>query len=504
MSQNPETPRKPGRRPLAVGVALAALVALTAVPGLVDGDARAQVAAKVESQTRPNFGLLLDPPTRQRSRANHRRWDYRSHHRDRDWRPDHRPHPPRFEEVVLVDCGGNPGSGALESAVARVAPGGTLIIRARGGACVGWMNIDRPMTIVGEAGFEPRDWATNPVATVQAPDGLPCMTVAQGVRVEIRDIVFESRNAGDAACVIGYGAQLVFNRTGFRHGGDEAAIYLDGGLLDIRNSVIEAATIAPAVVADGASVTAYELDISGALMGMELVPGAGQTSRLSRVSMKGVEAPNNFGPRSIGLIVRAARDYGRVEVANSRICGYVEGVAVEGASVEVRDSRICRADKGAVLYNGELTLTDSRVRADTLGVAALSGRAVVTNNVFSGVREVVFAEDRASVERSGNRVWSRSDICRPQFRPRYRDRYEPVFDSREDSWRCQYEPYPRDWWAEEDGWMGFPYRNDGYELSGWDRYQDGWGWYDRDGRYIEDDRYRGDRRWSGGGWGGRR
>ena len=500
MSQTPDTQR---RQPLALAAVLAAVLALGAGPGPFAGEAQAQTAARVESQTRPNFGLLLDPPTRSRARAQHRRWDYRSHHRDRDWRPDRRPFPPRLEEVVLVDCGGNPGSGALESAVARVAPGGTLILRARGGACVGWMNIDRPMTIMGEAGFEPRDWAGHPGATVQAPDGLPCMTVAQGVRVEVRDVVFESRNAGDAACVIGYGAQLLCSRTGFRHGGDEAAIYLDGGQMDIRNSIIEAATIAPAVIADGASITAYEVTIGGAQTGMELIPGAGQTSRLTRVSMRGVEAPNNFGPRSIGLIVRAARDYGRVEVASSRICGYVEGVAVEGASVEVRDSRICRSDKGAVLYNGELTLTGSRVRADTLGVAAVSGRAVITDNVFAGVRQVLFAEDRASVERSGNRVWSRHDLCRPQFRPRYRDRYEPDFGYRDDSWRCEYQPYPREWWAEEDGWMGFPYRNDAYELSGWDRYQQGWGWYDRDGRYVPDDRYRGDRRW-GGRWGGRR
>src|SRR5690606_24710607 len=139
--------------------------------------------------------------------------------------------------------------------------------------------------------------------------------------------------------------------------GDEAAIYVDGGQMDIRNSIIEAATIAPAVAADGAAVTAYELTIGGAQVGMDLTPEAGQTSRLTQVSMRGVEEPNNFGPLPNGLIVRAARVYGRVEVASSRICGYVEGVAVEGASVEVRDSRICRADKGAVLYNGELTLT---------------------------------------------------------------------------------------------------------------------------------------------------
>src|SRR5690606_26172306 len=135
MSQTPDTPR---RRPLALAAVLAAVLALGAGPGPFAGEAQAQTAARVESQTRPNFGLLLDPPARSRARAQHRRWDYRSHHRGRDWRPDHRPYPPRLEEVVLVDCGGNPGSGALESAVARVAPGGTLILRARGGACVGW------------------------------------------------------------------------------------------------------------------------------------------------------------------------------------------------------------------------------------------------------------------------------------------------------------------------------------------------------------------------------
>ena len=44
-----------------------ALAALTTLPDPV----QAQVAAKVEAQTRPNFGVLLDPPTRARPR--HRR-----------------------------------------------------------------------------------------------------------------------------------------------------------------------------------------------------------------------------------------------------------------------------------------------------------------------------------------------------------------------------------------------------------------------------------------------
>lgn len=456
--------------------------------------AAAQAAARVESQTRPNFGVLLEPPTRGSRSRGHRRWDYRAH------RPDYRPGPPpRYggEEVVLVDCGGNPGSGAVEDAARRVRPGGTLILRARSGPCVGWLDLDKPITIIGEGGFDPRDWNRAPLPTLQAPDGLPCITAARGVRVEIRDVVFASPRGGDAACLVGYGAEFLLNRVGFRHGGDEAAIYLDGGLLDIRNAIIEADTVAPAIVADGASVNAWETLVRGATVGMELAPGAGQTSTIASSTLLGVSSPNSFGPRSIGVIVRSGRDFGRVDIRDSAICGYIEGVAVEGASVSIDNSRICRSDKGVVLYNGELSLTNSRVRASTIGVAAASGHALIKGNRFSGVREVFYGEGRATIEAENNRVWSRY-VCRARFRERYSGRYEPYW-SGGDGWECVYGAYPRDLWADEDGLLGFEYQDDGYTLDGYLEYRNGNGWYDREGRYIRDDRYRGDDRWSRGG-----
>ena len=163
------------------------------------------------------------------------------------------------------------------------------------------------------------------------------------------------------------------------------------------------------------------------------------------------------------------------------------------------DSRIGRSDKGVVLYNGELQLTDSRIRAAGVGVAAASGHAVVTNNVFAGVQQVIFAEPRATVESSGNRVWSQT-LCRPSFRDRYRGRYEPHWNPG-NGWTCVYGPYPRDWWDDEDGLLGLPYQDDGFTLDGYDSYRRGEGWYDRNGRYVNDDRYTGDDRWSrGGGW----
>ena len=175
-------------------------------------------------------------------------------------------------------------------------------------------------------------------------------------------------------------------------------------------------------------------------------------------------------------------------------------MAIEGASVDIRNSRVGRSDKGVVLYNGELRLEDSRIRAATVGVAAASGSAVVVNNVFAGVREVIYAEDRANVQARGNRVYSRN-LCRPQFRDRYRGRYEPYWGPN-NGWECALSSYPRNWWDAEDGLLGIEYYDDGYVLDGYDRYRDGWGWYDRDGRYISNDRWRGEDRWSrGGGWG---
>ena len=492
------------RTPFGIGkilggaVAIAATVAVFALsdaPG-----AHAQVAAKVESQSRPNFGVLLDPPTRSyRQRRPQRRYDYRAHRPD--WRSDYPAHRPGGEEVVLIDCGGNPGTGAVEDAVRRVRPGGTLIIRARGGPCVGWLNIDKPLTIIGEGGFDPRDWARSSEPTLQAPDGLPCMTVASGVRVEIRDMVFASPRAGDAACIVGYGAEIVMNRVGFHYAGDEAVIYADGGQVDLRNAILNAQTIAPAIVADGAVLNTWDVAVGGAQSGIELTPGSGQTSRISSTTLRGTNAPNNFGPRSIGLIVRSSRDYGRVEVENTAICGFVEGVVVEGASVAIAGSRICRSEKGAVLYSGELRLTDSRIRASSVGVAAAAGHAVILNNVFAGVRDVIYREPRASVEARGNMVWSQH-VCRPQFRDRYRGRYEPYWRPGE-GWECTQGSYPREWWGQEDGMLGHPYADDGYQLDGYDAYRNGQGWYDRDGRYVRDDRYEGEDRWSRGGgrWG---
>lgn len=480
-----------GLRALAAPAALLGLLALTPLTG---GTAQAQTAARVEAQTRPNFGLLLQPPAQARPRA-HRRFGHGTYPYGRPPLP---PRPPVLEEVVLVDCGGNPGSGAIEAAVRRVRPGGTLILRARGGPCVGWLDVDRPMTIFGEgAGFDPRDWGRHTAATLQAPDGLPCLTIAPGVRVEVRDVVFASPNAGEAPCVANYGGQAVLGRVGFRHAGDAPAILSDGGQVDLRNAVLEAQTIGPAIVADSATLTAHEVTVQGATTGIDVTPGAGAPSLLQTVVLRGTASPGNYGPRAVGVMVRADRTGGRLDIIDTLIADFAEGIVLEGASVTVSDTRITRVDKGAVLHGGELSLTGSRVRADTVGIAASAGRAVVTNNTFARIPwGVSFAYPQAIVENSGNVVYSR-ELCYFGYRYRIRDRYEPVpVDRSGQGNRCVFEPYSRAWWSEEDGYFGHSYTDDaGSYPEGYRRYLDGYGWYTGDGRYVPADKPFGDRRW---------
>ena len=85
-----------------IGVIAAAVAGVSLAQGPA---AHAQVAAKVESQTRPNFGILLDPPTRShRSRGTqHRRYDYRRHRPD--WRPGYALYRPGGEAALIRTSG---------------------------------------------------------------------------------------------------------------------------------------------------------------------------------------------------------------------------------------------------------------------------------------------------------------------------------------------------------------------------------------------------------------
>lgn len=487
------------RRPKLITAIAGGVIAAMTVIGAASAQSNfGQVAAKVESQTRPNFGALLDPPTRgTRYRPHQRRWNYNQHRHG----PGFLPPPPIIggEEVVLVDCGGNPGSGAVETAVQRVRPGGTLIIRARSGGCVGWLNVDKPMTIMGEGRFDPRDDEFSAPITLQAPDGVPCLTVGRGVRVQVRDIVFASPRGGDAACIVSYGGEVVAQNVGMRHTGDEAAIYADGGLLDLRDMRINADTVAPAVVADGAVLQTDEVYIAGSSSGLEVVPGEGGLTQINRTRIIGPSRQSTFGPRAIGILVRAMRDYGEIAITNSKVCGYPEGIVVEGATVRLDRTRICKADTAISLHGGEISVENSRLVADTYGVAVVAGQATIKNNILADVsRRAWYQENRGVIMAEGNRVWSRT-LCPLGYTPVYGNRFAPVWaGGGGQGYSCMSYPYPREWWRRDESALGVTYDPRVSIPDAYEQFRNGYGWYDCRGRFVSSGRYYGEDRWSRG------
>lgn len=475
------------------------LSALAVAAGLTVAtpEAEAQTAARVESQTRPNFGLLLDPPSSQ-SRPRTRR----------DWTPRYRPpvvghHPgprpfPGSEEVVLVDCGGNPGSGAIETAVARLRPGGSLILRSTAGACVGVLQIDKPLTIIGDAGLDPRHWDQDALPTLQAPDGAPCVVVSPGVRVTFRDVVFSSPRAGDASCIVGYNAEILLNRVAVRYAGDKPAIYAEGGLLDMRDVEVDAETLAPGIVANGASVTADELWVSDSVSGIEITAGDGPISRLNRVRLVGANQQSNFGPRPVGLSILASRQQDLVEVTNSKICGYPDAVVLEGAKFRIDHSRICGTLQGVTVMGGEALIENSRIVADQLGVEVSGGAATLRGNVFGGRGYPVNTRRNGVVDSDNNYIWSGGQQCSPGYMPIYGNRHVPVWNQSAGFGRgfiCATTPYPREWWRQDEADLGVPYDPRIRMPINYDAFLQGRGWYDCRGRYVDSTRHFGEERW---------
>ncbi len=481
-----------------------ALAALAIAAGLTTAapEVQAQTAARVESQTRPNFGLLLDPPASQ-SRLRRRGYGANRPH----WRPPENGFvPPAYqtpgvEEVVLVDCGGNPGSGAIESAIARLRPGGSLILRSTAGACVGVLQIDKPLTVIGDAGLDPRNWDRDAAPTLQAPDGAPCVVVSAGVRVTFRDVVFAAPRAGHASCIVGYNAEIMLNRVSVRYIGDEPAIIADGGLLDLRDVEVDAETLSAAVVADRASVTADELWISKAVSGLEITAGDGPISRLNRVRLVGSSELNNFGPRPIGLSIIASRQQDLVEVTNSKICGYPDAVVLEGAKFRIDHSRICATLQAVTIQGGEALIENSRIVANSLGVEVVGGRATIRGNIFAGNGYPTDRRRGGVIEAENNIVWSAARQCGVGFSPIYGNRHVPVWNRgggggfQEPGFDCANGPYPREWWQQDEADLGVAYDPRFSLPASFDRFSAGRGWYDCRGRYVDSTRYLDDERW---------
>ena len=408
------------KRPLTgLGFALAA----AAVVVLAAPDLQAYPDAKVETQTRPDFGLLLNPPTKRRKphRPRYRdRPDYRGHH----YGPDYRPWDGPLRDVAFVDCGQARGPNDVNRALDSLAPGGTLILRAGGAPCLDSVRISKPVTIQADGGRPWRgrrlgefrgEWTSLP-ATLKARAGQVCIDIAPIATGEVvlRNMVIEATEGGDQPCIYSEGANLRLESTVIRYAGDGSAIYVDGGSFEAyEDSLIDANTYDRAVYAEDAVVKLRDFTITGTpAIGLDITPSGAQDSELEEVNFFTKPGSPVFGTPSVGINVSPSRTVGRLNIHRAKICGFGVGVWTAGPNVvNISDTHICRAGKGIGAYGGELKVESSAIGANIIGIQIGAAYPVSINDTdFYGAKEYdVFLEPGARPPLNGggyNRFYS--------------------------------------------------------------------------------------------------
>jgi hypothetical protein len=296
------------------GAALGAALALAASAAQAYPDAQVEAATR----PRPGFGWLLNPPL----------WPGPPGPPGPPFPPGP-PGPPILDRIV-VDCTGwRPHM--ISRALRVLRPGGTLILRTHGGACIESVFISRPVQIVGDAGpawFGGYTRLPFPRmrAVLVAPPGQPCITVAPGVpAVSLRGLVINAPGSGGSACIQARATDLEVRDSIIRYDGGGPAISVQGGVLRLTNLAIAARTPAPAVVAQGVGVNFQDVRIAATQIGMLLEPGPGE-SRLARVFARSL-AGGVFDEAhpTTGLIVRGGADRSHVDVVDSVLLGFALG-----------------------------------------------------------------------------------------------------------------------------------------------------------------------------------
>lgn len=395
----------------------AAAVALgLALPLAVAEPAAAYPDAKVDQQIRPNFGGLINPPLKPRYRPD--RWKPgRYKWGKRPYRPGYpgNGYPdddgyyddyPRDQQVAVVDCGDTGlGPTPVSDALRTVADGGILYIRGSA-ACTETILVENPVVIAGQGAsiFSGEDPAP---ATIKPQAGAACVRVASGVKgVELRDLNFVAEQAGRSACIEAWDAEVALVRTNISYWGDSSAVFVSGGRLIMRDSVVEARTWDAAIVADGVQIDIGRTRVSGEAAGLDLTPGNGE----SRLDQVGIVSRGGEQPGDVGILVRGLRSgTGQLTVRNAVVCGWRTALHLErGTQVDVARSRLCRSQRGVVSAGANVEVRESAIGSTEIGVYLSSGRARFAHNRFYGGGRGAYAEPGAILDLEDN--WYYSDI----------------------------------------------------------------------------------------------
>ncbi|MDI7776310.1 right-handed parallel beta-helix repeat-containing protein [Asticcacaulis sp. EMRT-3] len=402
--------------PAAMLMALVVLLAMMAPSARADAW-RGNNAARVDATIRPCFGMLLDAQLRTCGPQRHYRYDGGRYGYYGHGRAD-----------ATVDCD-RASQGYVEAVARNIRPYGVLYLKAHNRSCVASLDIDHSITIVGQ-GFGP-----NTIPVLVAPDGQNCLRISPNAdKVILKNVYVSSPRGGNAPCIEAAGKELTIQNSEIRYQGDNAAVHVAGGRLNLTDSShIIAKTRAVALAVSEGELYAENSEIASTAGGIYAVLTG--DSQILGVSVQQLADWHGFerGDNAIGLDLKLDSADSILTMNDMKVQYFAEGIHLDGAGEALLShSLVARSDHAVTSSVSRVRIIENTLIANEIGIDVEAGTADVGRNQIANVRTAgILAQSNGEIRAVDNAIdpngegcptlrWGNIDpaerTCRPWFK----------------------------------------------------------------------------------------
>ncbi len=354
-------------------------------------------AARTNAYIKPCFGMLLD--------AQLRTCGVQRHFRESGYLYGYHGYG-RYD--ATVDCDRAP-RGYVEDVVQRIRPGGVLYLKARNRSCIATLDVKRSLTIVGQ-GYGP-----HAIPVLVAPDGQPCIRVAPTAEhVIVKDAYISSPRGEQSACIEASNTELTLQNSQIRYQGENAAVHLAGGRLNLTDSThLIAKTRSVALAINNAVLFAENSEIATTAGGIYAVLDG--DSQIQGVSIQQLADWRGFqrGEGATGLEIKLDSANSILSMSDLKVNYFAQGIDIDGAGEALLShSFITESDHAITASLNRIRIIENTILAKEIGIDVESGTAFVGTNRIAKVRTAgILSSAQGEIRAVDNDVDPAGDGC---------------------------------------------------------------------------------------------
>lgn len=396
--RNSET--SPSGRKVGLGLAAFAALALSlapvSVPQAVASDGYgSNNAGRLSGYMKPCFGMLLDAQLRTCGPRYHKGTQRYGYHG-------------QGQADASIDCD-RAQPRYVEEVVGRIRSGGVLYLKAKNRSCVATLDIKKSITIVGQ-GYGP-----NQIPVLVAPPGESAIRISSSAdQVILKDMYISAPRSQGMAAIEASNTELTLQNTQIRYQGDNAAVHLSGGRLNmLDNSHLIAKTRSVALAVNNVALFMENSQIATTAGGIYAVLTG--DSQIQTVSIQQLSDWRGFGrgEGATGVEVRLDSGGSILSMNDMKVLYFSQGISIEGAGEALLShTLIARADHGVVLGLNRARIIENTIIASEIGVDVQDGTAYIGRNQIANIRTAgILASASGEIRAVDNQIDPNGEPC---------------------------------------------------------------------------------------------